>query len=227
MSSNDIIPAKDIDFNDWQNKFYTRVQANLTAWGIPSWAFNPLTPLKMEWDASWLIAGDKKNRNSGDVARKNAAYKKYVAGLRTFMAACITYNPLISDEARTELDLPIHDKELTPAPVPGTTPKVETHAGFGNQIIVRYEQTGFGEGSTKFRAKPPHVHHMEFRYKIGGPPPASPSDCGETELISKIPYKINFNSTDSGKTLYWYARWVNTRNQPGPWTHVYASIVIP
>ena len=221
-----LIPVKDSVFDLWQSFLYTRVQANLALWLIPVAIFNTLTPYKTEWDAAYLICKDKSTRSKSDVARKNAARKAYVTALRAFIAGCLNYNPLISNEMRTEIGLPIHDKTHSAAPIPADVPMVEVVPGRGNIVTVNYIIATGDEGSHSRRKKPPHVHHMDFCYKVGSPAPVTPTDCNNTLVISKVPYKIFFTSNDTGKTLYYFARWVNTRNQPGPWTNV-ASMIIP
>ena len=218
MARRFLIPIKDLVFDLWQNIFYALVQANLALWLIPVSMFNLLTPFKTEWDAAWAIAKNKDNRSKSDVARKNQARKKYIAALRTFIAACINYNPLISDEMRTELGLPPHDKTRTHAPIPDSTPLVELVHGKGNNVIILMKQQTLAEGDSHPRSKPEHVHHMDFCYKI---------ECNKLISITRTNYILNFTLNESGKRLYAFGRWVNTRNQPGAWTPMYITIVIP
>jgi len=222
----DYVPRKDAVFNEWQQNLVSLVTANQVAWAIPAAIVAALNAPKTLFETKYAAALNPENRTRAQVQAKNDALKAYKAILRQLVEGALVNNPLVSNEQRHLLRIPIYDKNPTPAPIPTTIPGVTVSATSGDRLVLRYEQEGGKEGTSKKRAKPEHISHLEFIYKVGEPAPTSPDDCNKRAEISRIPYYFNFLPADSGKRLYWFARWVNTRHQPGPWT-LMGSINIP
>ncbi|MFY9233632.1 MAG: hypothetical protein WAO58_04145 [Fimbriimonadaceae bacterium] len=61
--------------------------------------------------------------------------------------------------------------------------------------------------------------------EVGATPPAYPEDYDFARLITKTPHLEEFEPEQAGQMAHWVARWVNTRNQPGPWSDVVSAVV--
>src|SRR5438309_1770241 len=48
--------------------------------------------------------------------------------------------------------------------------------------------------------------------------PAAISGQTTSASHTQTPYTNTFNDVDAGKTVHYMLRWVNTRNEPGPWS---------
>lgn len=226
MLKHDVIPEKDEDFDKFQLILIAMVQANAVAWNIPAAIITAILPHKTNWDAKWAVAKNKATRTSTDVQAKKDARAAYEPALRSLISGGLANNPYVTNEQRVEMGLNIRDKNPTPRPKPATKPDVTLKAHGNTQIMVTYEQEEGTEGDTRPRAKPEGVARMELVYKIGDPAPVSANDCPKTVSITRSPYKLNFEPADSGKKLYAFARWVNTRNIPGDWCGI-LIVVIP
>lgn len=56
----------------------------------------------------------------------------------------------------------------------------------------------------------------EIFLKIGDPAPVDETTCKRVARDTKTPYLYQFNVADVGKTAYWLFRWVNSKDEPGP-----------
>ena len=49
-------------------------------------------------------------------------------------------------------------------------------------------------------------------------PAATIADASYLATDTATPYLATFDAADAGKPAHYFLRWVNTRNQPGPWS---------
>jgi len=61
------------------------------------------------------------------------------------------------------------------------------------------------------------VHQAcEIFLKIGGDPPIDETTCKRVARDTATPYVFELETADIGKTAYWLFRWVNGKDEPGP-----------
>lgn len=222
----DIIPTADADFDFFQNQVYTKSDTNRVAWGIPQVDLDDLKVLKDDWDAAWLIAKDPDERTSAEVQAKDSAREVYEPALRQFVQQWIQNNKKVSDQERVSMGIKPRDKTRTKNPVPASTPIIELKAGAASSIQVIFRYVPEGQDNSK-KGKPEGIDRCEIKYKVGEPAPLTFADCPNDAAGSKSPILLSFTGTDGGKRIYVYARWVNTTNQPGPWTVIHVNMLIP
>jgi len=222
------IPLTDGAFNAWQVNFISVLQDNLDSWGIAESQITPLYTLQTAWTTAYTAGGKgaKGVRSSQQVKAKNMARKSYVSSIRAFVKQWITGNTAVTADQRVALGVALPVTHRTPAPVPATVPVIAAEQSSGTQIILSFKQQPGQDGNSR-RGKPPHVGRLEFCYKVGDPAPASVGDCNLLASATRSPLKLNFDYPDAGKKMYGFGRWVNTRNQPGPWTPAPVMVVIP
>jgi len=225
MKDNDVIPHKDEEFDIFQSILYSAVSPNLTAFGIPTTSFNTITTLKAVWDTAWATARNKKKRSGSDVETKDTARASYVSAIRLFIKQWLAFNTNISDSQRIAMGLHVYNKKRTPASDPDTTPLMVAQHGNGGTILILFKQQPGADG-TKRKGKPDKIARFEFCYTTGTTAPKGPEECLLFASATRSPLELNFTSVDSGKWLYGYGRWINTRNKPGKWTTEYVSIHI-
>ena len=231
MATNqDYIPVEEEKFDTFQSNLFTYISAHqpgtANPWGYPQQRVNTLGSLKGAWDAAWAVAKNKGNRTAGDVQAKDDARDLYEPEIRQFVKEFLKNNLLITNEERVEMGIPVPDTDSGPVPVPVTVPAIEMESGAGSQIVIHFKPFPETPGSDS-KGKPKGISRMEIVYKIGTPAPQNPDECNKFDSATRTPKRIDFNPADSGKRVYFFFRWVNTRNQPGPWTDEADSIVIP
>ena len=83
----------------------------------------------------------------------------------------------------------------------------------------------FDQQTPNSRAKPRGVHGAEIRYRVGGASPLDPSELPNVVVDTATPHVVVFNGADIGKVVYYQLRWVNTRQEPGPWSPIYSATI--
>jgi len=222
----DIIKKKDTDFDIQQDSIMKALTTNAVAWGIPNATIALLTASQTTWNAAWLAAKDKGMRTPSDVQAKKNARTDYVANLRPALQAYVQKNPLVTNADRVAMGVPPLNKTRKRSAVPTTVPQVDLKIGNGNIIHIFFKQ-GVDEQGVGRRGKPDGVSHAEVAINIGDPAPASADDCLTHLHKGRSPYQLQTTPADVGKRLYVFARWVNPRHEPGPWTTAPLTLVIP
>lgn len=209
----DFIPEADADYYNYSKLYNAYVKVNFAALGL---TLDDTTKLdgafvrfesdynaKLAADAAAVAAGQTKNSSKStltDLIREDT--KKIQA------------NPGVTNAQKAELGVTVPKETKTAAPVPTTRPMADVD----NKQRLQHTIHFFNEGSEKSKAKPAGVRGCEIWCKIGGDPPL---DYNETKYLAtdtKTPYIAHFEGADGGKTVHYLLRWVNTRNEPGPWS---------
>lgn len=215
--NNKVIPSSDAAFDAFQKNFITQITTNAALWGFTPAMLAVLTALQMAWDSAWLAASNKFNRTRTQIVAKDLARQLYVAQLRPFIKYNIYGNALMTNTDRIACGVKPHDTVRTPVPVPGTMPLISIAYNSANQVKVRFKQQPDASGSS-LRGKPFGVSRCQIVYIIGSQP-ASPAQCNNLQESGRSPITGNIDSAAlRGQRLWYYARWVNTRNEYGPWT---------
>lgn len=105
-----------------------------------------------------------------------------------------------------------------PISVPLTKPKAKIINKVRNHSVVYFD-----ESSGRSKDKPEYIKGCEIWYKIGGAKPADESEFQYLSTDTNTPYILRFRGKDSGKTVHYKLRWVNKKNEPGPWSETISA----
>ena len=91
---------------------------------------------------------------------------------------------------------------------------------FGNppRRLGPFSQDFRDQDRPRSKAKPDGVVGCEIWVKIGGNPPADPSELHYLGSDTNAPYLAEYPGADAGKPAHYWLRWVNTRGEKGPWS---------
>ena len=223
---NDYIPLKDDDFFNFQGNLVNKVVANKTAWGIPDAAVTALTDRRTEYEPLYMKAQNKTTRSMGDVLAHRQSRKLYEKEIRTFAKAYLMFNPLVTDEQRSEMALTIRDTEPSPHPAITDIPIVALRIIGGGDIEARCQMTTDQNRPSMH----PAANLADYRYvllEIGGRPPADPEDYQKRDVSSRAKFIIHVGAKNEGKRFYAVFRWVNTTKpkQEGPWSEAITVVI--
>lgn len=65
----------------------------------------------------------------------------------------------------------------------------------------------------------------EIWVKVGDPAPTDPSQLSFLALDTASPYVAEYDGADAGKTAHYMLRWVNTREEKGPWSQTVSATI--
>jgi hypothetical protein len=218
----DFIPDdEDEFFNYATTKFVPYATANATALGIAAATITALGAATTAFDYAWTAHLNAQVAAVGATTDKNTkmdALKTLIRGA----AATVQANPAVTDTQKELLGVTIRKKTRSAAEVPTTIPIIQ-RIDTSTRAILRLNFVDSATPDT--RAKPAGVRACEIREQIGGTAPTDPEDMAFLALESRTPYRADFDADDIGKIAYFAARWINTRNQPGPWSQIYSAII--
>jgi hypothetical protein len=220
MANSDYIPDPDSEFNIWQGKLVTVVEANATAWTIPADAVTGLKTVQTSWTTAFAKASVYQDRSTADVRAKTDARKVYEKRLRGFVNEYLASNSKIDNSQRESLGITVRTGQRTPVGVPASFPigKIDFSIRCRHSIQII-------DNDTNAKAKPVGVHGCEIWFKNGGEAPKGDNDFSYVATDTKNPYIVNFTTADVGKMVYYRFRWVNKRGQPGPWSSIESAVV--
>lgn len=218
----DFIPRGDADFNNWQANLLTQVNDGADGWGIPADNVAVLTDKQTVWAAAYGKANNRQNRTPADVQAKDDSRKDYTSVLRSFNAQWLANNSRISDADRERMGLTVKSGTRTATSVPSTSPAGSVD--FSNRL--RHTIHFYDEATPHTKAKPAGVHGCEIWAKVGGEAPKAASELAYLATDTATPYVLDFDGADAGKTVYYWLRWVNSRNQQGPWGRMFSATVV-
>lgn len=212
MASHDPIPAANDTFDTLQKTVVDKTTANKVAWGIPDGEISLLLPFQTDWNNTYPPTKDRKNTTTQQRKARDLARKNYTPKLRRFIKVWIYANDNMTDDDIVLCGLNPHDRIRTPVGLPATLPQVDTKPETGHLVKVFFRQEPDENGISK-RGKPEGVGFIEFVLNIGGTPPASPEQCTQRKTATRSPIRAQFDATQKGQTVYFFARWLNKNGE--------------
>lgn len=214
----DYIPRDQDARHTWSETFEAYFQSNAVALGYTAADATALHNLWNLYDGSYSSILPAKNEYEAILSNFQTAEDAFISRVRA-IAAEIQADPSITDEQRLAAGLPVYKTTRTPAPVPTTRPVAEVDTSQRLQHTISFRN----EGSTS-KAKPEGVRACEI-WCVIGPAPASIAEARYLATDTATPYLATFDAADAGKSVHYFLRWVNTRNQPGPWSETVTATI--
>jgi hypothetical protein len=222
MSAKDYIPQSEKAFTPWVDTFMTNLVILYPQFGMPALAVQNLTVLHTDYTNKLKIANDPATRTKVTVKAKNNAKKALIKALREDVKAYIAFNPLVTDDHRNRLGLPIYKTTRTDAPVAKEAPDMEFHSPEIRRVDIYFYPKGQKKGS----AKPEGQREVEACYLVSDQPAERIEELIHTVSDSNSPIELQLGDKDRGKVLSIVLRWVNPRGERGPWSDI-RTVIIP
>jgi hypothetical protein len=218
----DYIPEDEDEFNNYiTTKFLPYATANATPLGLSTAQITALTAAKVAWGYAYTAHLNAQIAAVGATTDKNTKLDDLKELIRQ-AAATVQANPAVTDAQKELLGVTVRKTTRTPADVPTTIPIIQ-RIDTSTRAILRLNFVDSATPDSK--AKPAGVRACELRQQVGGTAPTDPQNMAFLAMESRSPYRADFDADDIGKTAYFAARWVNTRNQPGPWSQIYMAVI--
>jgi hypothetical protein len=220
MSNSDFVPRRELEFFDWQGVLMGNASTRYKVWGIPDDTWKNLLALQTDYQNKHAVADNPETRTASAIERRKLAREAYEGELRIVIKGYITYNPVVSDDERKDLRLPVHDTKPTPAPKPHSSPWYKIDSSTICMLRVLFRDM---EKSTK--AKPDGVLGAQVSWAILDVPPTSERELTHTKLVTHSPFEVEFDVSERGKTVYFCLRWESTRGEVGPISEIISAII--
>jgi hypothetical protein len=220
MPLRDYIPRSDAEFDVWQRNFVTKTKAGKGKFGLSDTTEASLTQLQAAWQMAHQQYQSDQTALNASRAAKETAREQYTAELRA-QAQVTRHTPGLTDADLAELGLKPRDTTRTAPAVPDSRPVLTIDTSKPLQHTLNF----FDEETPTSRAKPDGVLGCEIWFFIGDTPPADPAQFHLAALDTSTPYVKTFEGAAAGQPVHYRVRWLNTRQQPGPWSQLYTATI--
>ncbi|GMO63641.1 MAG: hypothetical protein Ta2A_10880 [Treponemataceae bacterium] len=215
----DYVPRPDEKFLDWAKNLVASSLQNFSRWQVPS-PQAAIGQLLTDYETAFQTQLDP-NHGKIDTVRKNDTRTVLEKAIRGYVAAYLAHNPLVTEEDKAALGIPIYKQGKSPVPAPTTSPQLEPDTGTRRQVLVCYRD----EDSNR-RGKPKGVRGIDVRWAILDAPPTDLSQLTNAEFDTKAPLAIVFGEADRGKKVFMCGRWeIDREGIAGPWGDVEEAII--
>ena len=217
--SHDFIPQKKNDLFEWaDNALMPQIRSKHASWNVPS--IEVLESKFNTYKTCYHVAENPETRTPAAVRAANTAQAEFVSELRKFLKSNVTYNPLVTEQDRVNMGLPLHDTNPTPVQPPNTYPEFEPDSSVIRRISLRFHNSGSAS-----KAKPHGVHGAEIRWAILDSPPANIDEISKSAFATHSPHTMEFSEEQRGKSVYLCMRWETNRGDKGPWSEIVKAII--
>jgi hypothetical protein len=222
--STQLIPHKDVDFDQVSDLVVTNTTANATKWEIPQTEVTSLSDSHTAWHKAFEKTRDPATRTEGTVAAKNTARDAHEPHMRKFLKRWIMPNDAVSDEARRNMKLPIYKKTRVRVPPPDDVPEPEGKATtIDGRISIGWRGRKSGSKANPYYQKV-IVRHIVL--PLDAPAPTHIDQLTHSLLDGRQPCELSFPEEDWGKVVYFATAYQNERGELGDWSPI-GSVIIP
>ena len=127
---------------------------------------------------------------------------------------------VLTQTDRDTLNIPVQGGPHPHVPMPTSTPIGQANGGARLHHVITLADSASGK-----HAHPHGTSGAEIWQKIGGATPVSASELTYIGSTSSAVFVTDFPGTDAGLNVYYWMRWVNSRNEKGNWSPVFSANV--
>ena len=186
--------------------------------------------LASKWGDVFLLYSDKKYTRTTDVKDQMLSiiddFVKLDQTSRILDRIAASPNVTVTDLEVFNIKAGILKKATRTIPTTRLTDKVvaDIQALGGGSFAIKAKSSS-GGGTAIIDG----ADSVQCVYKVGTTPPVSVDDDGmKTNLSTKASFSMDLGTENSGKTLYVYFRWFNTKHPElaGPWSILYVTVIL-
>ncbi|MDR2482028.1 MAG: hypothetical protein LBD08_00170 [Treponema sp.] len=217
--SHDYIPTIEANLLPFAKTLYEYAMMSFTRWGVPS----PQLLLEAAIDAfeSAFISCQRPNHGKVDRLVKNEAKDALVHALRTYVQGYIARNPLVTDEDREQMNLPLYDTTPTPHPVPEVRPETEVlPMGKGAHKVTAVNP------QTQNKKRPPLVSAVAYARRVRrADEPVSRAEDMPSDSQTGTSRTFQYTEADYGKVADYATAYENSTGHRGHWSNVTSLLI--
>lgn len=207
------LPTRESDLNTWLGNFSAKISASPASYGLKPGDAAVIAAAVAAWDLAYETAASPATRTRPAVAAKRGQ-KKTVVGVVRGYAGMVRSNDAVSDELKINLGLRLRARRGAPVPVPETFPALSVHRIDTGVHQLRAVRAGLAPGA----GKPGGAAALMVFRAVGQGPARTPGEAQFLTLVTRTTLTSTFEHAQRGQTATYFARWVNTKGQPGPWS---------
>ena len=220
MSKKDYIPSNDLELVAWGGNAYSYADANCKRWGVIA-PDNDAKKRMAEYKSLVEICRQPAYRNV-DVRQKNESKKEVIKDLRTYIQGYVSKNPLVTNNDRDMMQLPIRDAVPTPVgdPVGLVTATIKyPNDGALELNIMHVDGTPFDKRANY------GVKIRSVVLSIDQPSPNEVIMLPESRFTRRKKELFKFDEHDRKKIAYFCMRYENSKGTAGQWSSIISAVI--
>lgn len=220
MASTDYLPSRQEPLRSWMENFDSLVSSDPPRFGLMIADAQSIHDRIQAFIDALALALGETTRNKGTVASKNQARAEMLQLVRP-VAQRIRDNMGVAAEDKLLLGLTLPGGLPSPIAAPTTAPVLEIAEGSPLVHVLRYHD----ESTPTSRARADGTTGMQLFRAVSDTPPAGPQEGKFVAIVTRQPFRVDFESADARKTAYYWARWQTAKGLTGPWSEVSSRTV--
>jgi hypothetical protein len=226
MKTKETIPKKQEDFYMFQIAIMMAVLKNMIEWKLDTeWINTLLAPARIEYETAYQHWKDINTRTVEIKNRLKAARKNYEKLLRK-LVKMLKASTHIPENEMDNMHIAGGTGGGNPRnPKPTDPPAARIDTALRCWLIIYFGIVGEALLGHVLRGKPKGVHGAEIIWAILPEPPKHHSELIHSAFCTSSPFRLEFDESDRGKTVYLCIRWENTTGEKGPWTEILSAII--
>jgi hypothetical protein len=206
------LPIREAELDAWLANFSTLISATPTRYNLSPGDAAEIAAAVSAWHAAYQTAVAPATRTVTSVLDKNMQKKNVTAIVRRF-AAVIRADVTIASADKINLGLVLRDTRPPRVNPPASEPNLSmTKMATGMHFM---HATNGGEESLR---RPKSAAGLVVFRAVGDTPPSEPSEATYLGHFTRTRFTSSFTAEDRGKFATYFARWVNAKGEPGPWS---------
>ncbi len=208
---NGYLPVRELDLLTWSKELSTKLLASPEYYGVTALQANAYDEVQVAFASAYAVAHDPTTRIKANLVAKNNTKKALIDATRP-LVAFLQASPVMTDEKRGMLGIPIRDREPTPVPVPSEHPELTVVAVMSRTIRIKLRST-----SSEGRGRPAGVAGATVYYAVGESFPQEIEGWMFKGNVSVTTFDLTIPVTVPGGSKVWLAAaWYNAKAQSGP-----------
>lgn len=214
------LPTQEGALNNWLQNFSTRISASPGTYGLKPADAASIAAAVAAWVLAYQTAVAPSTRTRGAVAAKRIEKKNVVAVVRGF-AGVIRGDDSVSGELKINLGLRLRPRRGAPVPAPADAPALALHRMGTGVHELRARRSGESTSS----AKPYGVASLMVYRAVGEGAARGVEEAQFLTLVTRARFTSTFERAQRGQTATYFARWINTKGEPGPWSNAMSAAI--
>lgn len=215
------IPSTDSEYADWLGNFSTQITATPNVYGLVAGDAVVIAAQNTAFQAAYAVSITPATRTSVTVAAKDIAKTNSLAIVRPY-AIRISLNAAVLVSNKVSVGVNPRTSIPTPIPAPTSVPVLSLTSSTFLQSVLRYRDDAAPATS---RAKPFGATAIQIFGVTSAAVVSNPDTLPLISMHTKVPVRLQWDSSDRGKTAYIAARWITRTGEVGPWSDILNVVV--
>lgn len=209
------VPTAPTAFDHFQAELVTRCTDSATSWNLPPETISELQAYQRRWDPAYAVSVNRNTACPANTTARQAVYEDYRKVIINVVNRYLLNSEVVSSGDKAILGIHERNVRTRRNGAPESYPVLQVMIGDPDVHELIYSDV-HNPGN---KGKPAGIGFCEVRYSIGQPVTAAEQATAQINL-SRSGQTLRFDPEDSGKLVYYFARWVSSNGQPGPWAQV-------